>query len=63
VDGLVPGDTVRIAFSQRGRERVATVTAVADPALEVVPVEATGRAASAAELSFRKEWLGSRAVP
>lgn len=63
VEGLVPGDTVRIAFTQRGDQRVATVTAVADPALEVVPVEATGRAASAAELSFRKEWLGSRAVP
>lgn len=60
--GLKPGDTVRIAFTQRGEERVATVTAVVDPALEVVPLEATGQSPSAAERSFRQGWLGSRAA-
>lgn len=63
VEGLRPGDTVRLAFIQRGDQRVATVTAVADPTLEVVPREVTGQPLSASERSFREGWLGSRAAP
>jgi predicted metalloprotease with PDZ domain len=60
---LQPGDTVRVGFTQRGDQRVVTVTAVADPALEVVPLESTGAALTPAQRAFRAAWLGRKAAP
>jgi predicted metalloprotease with PDZ domain len=59
---LQPGDTARIAFTKRaqGDQRIVTVTAVADPALEVIPLETTGAALTPAQRAFRAAWLGSR---
>jgi predicted metalloprotease with PDZ domain len=60
---LQPGDTARISFTQRGDQRVVTVTAVADPSLEVVPLESTGAALTPGQRAFRAAWLGSKAAP
>jgi len=56
-----PGDSVRIAFEQRGATRTATVQLIEDPELEVVTFEQAGRAVPAAAAAFRREWLGSKA--
>jgi predicted metalloprotease with PDZ domain len=60
---LQPGDTARISFTQRGDQRVVTVTAVADPAVEVVPLETTGATLTPGQRAFRAAWLGSKAAP
>lgn len=61
VGGLQPGDTVRISFTQRGDQQVATVAAIADPTLEVVPLESTGAALTPGQRAFRAAWLGAKA--
>ena len=55
-----PGDTVRMTIRRRGETRDLAVTIAEDPALQLVPVERTGRAPSAAERQFRDRWLGSQ---
>jgi len=55
-----PGDTVRITIRRRGETRDLGVTIAEDPTLQLVPVERTGRAPSAAERQFRDRWLGSQ---
>ena len=55
-----PGDRVRLSIRRRGDARELTVTVAEDPRLEVVPVEATGRRPSSAEMAFRTAWLGSQ---
>jgi predicted metalloprotease with PDZ domain len=53
-----PGDTVAVAFVDRGGTvRTAQVTLGEDPSLELVPVELAGGALSAAQRSFRERWL------
>jgi len=55
-----PGDEVSIVFERRGGERVsATLKLVADPRVEIVTVEETGRMPNAAQRAFRKVWFGS----
>ena len=55
-----PGDEVPIVFERRGGERVtAILRLVADPRVEIVTVEETGKAPSAAQRNFRRAWLGS----
>lgn len=58
LQALRPGDTVALRFEQRGVVRETTLTALADPALEVVPIEATpnGRLTDA-QRRFRADWL------
>lgn len=55
---LKPGDTVAVRYVQRGREGSAEVTAVADPAMEIVRYEASGLTPTKAQLEFRRRWLG-----
>jgi predicted metalloprotease with PDZ domain len=54
-----PGDTVTIRFVQRGVEREAEITFVADPMLEVVSFESADREADERQLAFREAWLGN----
>jgi predicted metalloprotease with PDZ domain len=55
-----PGDEMSIVFERRGGERVsATLRLVADPRVEIVPIEETGRMPSGAQRGFRKAWFGS----
>jgi predicted metalloprotease with PDZ domain len=54
-----PGDTVSIVFVDRtGVAKTARVTLVEDPHIEVVPVE--GGALTAAQKTFRDQWLGAK---
>jgi len=55
-----PGDTLRLSIRRRGMARELSVVVAEDPGLQLVPVENTGRAPSAAERAFREAWLASR---
>jgi predicted metalloprotease with PDZ domain len=56
-----PGDRIRVAYVDRtGIEKTTTVVLEADPHLEVVPVEAAGNSLTAAERTFRDQWLAAR---
>lgn len=56
-----PGNRVTVAFAHRdGRSATASLTLAADPRLELVPIERTGTAPSAAQQAFRQTWLGPR---
>jgi predicted metalloprotease with PDZ domain len=57
--GKAPGDTVRIRYRSRGRDRTAAVALQEDPTLEVVTVEATGGRPTAAARALRERWLGA----
>jgi hypothetical protein len=47
-------------FERRGGERVtARLRLVADPRVEIVTVEETGKTLNAAQRNFRRAWLGS----
>lgn len=54
-----PGAPVELRYRQRGIDRVATLTPVADPTLEIVRGETIGRKPSAKQLAFRTNWLGA----
>jgi predicted metalloprotease with PDZ domain len=57
-----PGDRVPIEFVRRdGVQPRATLALRADPHLELVTVESTGRTLTGAQGEFRQRWLGSRA--
>lgn len=56
-----PGDSIRLVVRQRGREIHTMLRLVADPALEVVPMELSSATTTQAQLAFRSRWLGSRA--
>ena len=55
-----PGETLAVGFLRRGRPVESTVTLVQDPGLELVAVESTGGALTAAQRVFRAAWLGSK---
>jgi len=51
---------VPIVFERRAGERVtARLKLVADPRVEIVTVEETGKTLTAAQRTFRRAWLGS----
>ncbi|WGM30192.1 PDZ domain-containing protein [Brevundimonas sp. NIBR11] len=54
-----PGDEVRIRFLQRGVERSATLRFAADPAFNLMRVEAGGGSVTPEQLAFRQAWLGA----
>jgi predicted metalloprotease with PDZ domain len=56
-----PGDDIEITFEQRGVRRTSRVTAIEDPALQVVLFEDAGMELPDAARAFRVAWLGSRA--
>jgi predicted metalloprotease with PDZ domain len=53
-----PGQTTDITYRQRGFERRARLTFLADPAVEVVRYETAGVEPTAQQLAFRTAWLG-----
>ena len=56
-----PGDTVSIAFVDRGgAAKTATITLAEDPHVEVVPSESAGGSLSVAQKAFRSRWLGAK---
>ncbi|OFW14164.1 MAG: hypothetical protein A3F69_05655 [Acidobacteria bacterium RIFCSPLOWO2_12_FULL_66_10] len=56
-----PGDTVSIAFVDRGgAAKTATVRLAEDPNVEVVPSESAGGSLSEAQKAFRSRWLGAK---
>lgn len=59
--GRRAGETVRVEFRRQagGAEVSAEVPLIADPALELVPLESVGGTPSAAQLALRSAWLGS----
>ncbi|MES2833264.1 MAG: PDZ domain-containing protein [Pseudomonadota bacterium] len=57
-----PGDAVSIRFIQRGRERTATLTFIADPSIELVRIEAAGGTLTPGQQAFRDSWLGPEMV-
>ena len=55
-----PGDRMTVQFVDRiGTAETATVTLIEDRRLELVPLESTGAAPSAAQRAFRQAWLGN----
>jgi predicted metalloprotease with PDZ domain len=52
------GDAVDIRFRSRGEDRTATVTFAADPTLELVSYENSGRTTTPEMLRFREAWVG-----
>ncbi|MEM9618715.1 MAG: M61 family peptidase [Pseudomonadota bacterium] len=58
-----PGDTVTIVFRQRGQERQAEITFIADPTIEVVLFEDVDLPLSEAQKTFRDAWLGAKNKP
>ncbi|HET9270027.1 MAG TPA: PDZ domain-containing protein [Vicinamibacterales bacterium] len=55
-----PGDEVSIVFERRGGERVtAMLKLVADPRVEIVTIEETGKMPTGAQRTFRRNWFGS----
>lgn len=57
-----PGQTADITYRQRGLDRRATLTFLADPTVEVVRYETTGVKPTAQQLAFRAAWLGPDVV-
>jgi S1-C subfamily serine protease len=55
-----PGDSIVVAFVQRGRERTGTVRLIEDPQLTLVPFEAAGMTVTDEMRAFRASWLGSK---
>ena len=53
-----PADVIPVVFRDRaGIERTASITLAQNPAVDVVPLELSGAALSAAQRQFRREWL------
>ncbi|KQT33393.1 peptidase M61 [Sphingomonas sp. Leaf412] len=59
LDAMRPGTSVRLRFLQRDAMRDGILTAIADPAVELVRVESTGRRPTARQRRFRAAWLGA----
>lgn len=57
-----PGEAVALTYESRGRQYTATLRLSESPRVEVVAMEAAGQAPTAAQLEFRRQWLGSRAA-
>lgn len=57
-----PGDTVEIAFEQRGLSKRLPLTLAADPSLEVVLFEHVSKEISPEMEAFRQRWLSSKAA-
>jgi S1-C subfamily serine protease len=59
---VAPGATVSVRFARRGerQEQSAAVTVIADPTLEIVPVEKTGGTLSEAQRVVRESWIAAR---
>lgn len=56
-----PGDTVEIAFEQRGAIKTRSVRLAEDPSLELVTFEKAGRPVTQEVRRYREAWLGPKA--
>jgi predicted metalloprotease with PDZ domain len=58
-----PGSAVAVTYLHHGRGQPITTTirVIADPRLDVVPIEQAGQSPTAAQRQFRDAWLSSRA--
>jgi predicted metalloprotease with PDZ domain len=56
-----PGDEMSIAFERRGQRVSARIGIAADPRVEVVPIESTGRQPTTEQRRLRDAWLSSGA--
>ena len=63
IRGTSPGSMAAVTYLRRGRGQplMTSIRTVADPTLEVVPVEQAGGTLSDAQRRFRDGWLSSRA--
>jgi predicted metalloprotease with PDZ domain len=61
VGSRAPGDEIPLVLRRRGREMRTTLRLVADPRVEVVPMEQAGRTPTEAQRTRREAWLRSRA--
>ena len=59
---VVPGSEVRAVVEKHDGRRTIQLRTVADPTLEVVPLERDGGRLTPKQLSLRDSWLGSRAA-
>jgi predicted metalloprotease with PDZ domain len=58
-----PGDEITIKYSRYGKEQTTKARLIADPRVEVVPVESTtGGTLTDAQKKFRESWLSSKAA-
>jgi len=55
---IKPGAQVAISYRNRNGEHRMTITAMADPTIEIVRTEAAGGTLTAAQQAFRDAWLG-----
>ncbi|MBX3174443.1 MAG: M61 family metallopeptidase [Gemmatimonadaceae bacterium] len=55
-----PGDVIVVSWRSRGGDRSGQLTLQSNPRLEVLPIEETGTAPSAAQRAFREAWLSSK---
>ena len=58
LDALKPGQSVTLFYRNRTGDHHATLTAIADPTIEIVRTETAGGAPTAAQQAFRDAWLG-----
>lgn len=59
VAAMTPGSTLTVVSRTRdGRESTREMTVLANPHVELVPIEATGGTPTAEQLAFRASWLG-----
>jgi predicted metalloprotease with PDZ domain len=56
-----PGDEMSVLFDRRGQRVTGRIRIIADPRVEVVPVESTGRQPTAEQRRLRDAWLSSGA--
>ena len=56
-----PGDPLPIVFDRRGQRIMVTLQLAADPRIEILPIEASGRQPTADERRLRDGWLRSAA--
>ncbi|MCR5870133.1 PDZ domain-containing protein [Sphingomonas sp. J344] len=59
LSAMKPGQPMAIAYATRTGPGSATITPVADPKLTIVTLEKAGGSPSAAQLAFRRAWLGT----
>ncbi|TDI22684.1 MAG: PDZ domain-containing protein, partial [Acidobacteria bacterium] len=58
---LDDGARVSVVYSRRGERRTTQLTVVADPTLELVPLEQLDGRPTPEQQRFRDDWLGSKA--
>jgi predicted metalloprotease with PDZ domain len=61
IRGRKPGDSLPIMFDRRGQRVSAELRLIADPRIEIIPIEEVGQQLTAEQRRFRNGWLSSAA--